>query len=39
MMEQKASVPYWAVQETEGTSRLHVAVRGRAVQTLPREAT
>jgi hypothetical protein len=37
-MEQKASVPYWAVRE-EGTSRPHVAVRGRAVQTGPREVT
>jgi hypothetical protein len=28
VMEQKAPVPHWAVRETEGTSRLHVAVRG-----------
>jgi hypothetical protein len=38
-MEQKAPVPHLAVREMEGTSRLHVAVQGRAVQTGPREAT
>jgi hypothetical protein len=29
VMEQKAPVPHWAVRETEGTSRPHVAVRGK----------
>jgi hypothetical protein len=34
-MEQKAPVPHGAVRETEGTSRPHVAVRGRAVCDTP----
>jgi hypothetical protein len=36
---ERAPVSYWVVLETEGTSRPHVAMRGRAVQTGSREAT
>jgi hypothetical protein len=30
---EQAPVPHWAVRKTKGTSRPHVAVRGRAGQT------
>jgi hypothetical protein len=39
VMEQKAPVLHWAVRETKRTSRPHMVVRGRAMQTGPREAT